>query len=71
MGTEGFCRQKNNGILNIVFICAWQKKQIFLETLKMQKAVRSWCQNSPQLAAWVCQLHILVPKQKKNKESKK
>lgn len=35
----------------------------------MQKAVRSWCQNSPQLAAWACQLHILVPKQKKPKES--
>lgn len=37
----------------------------------MQKAVRSWCQNSPQLAAWVCQLHVLLPRQKKKQVIKK
>lgn len=31
-------------------------------TLKMQKAERSLCQDSQQLAAWACQLHMLVPK---------
>lgn len=48
-----------------------KETDFFLETLKLQKAVRSWCQNSPQLAAWACQLHILVPKQKKNQGIKK
>lgn len=43
----GFLLPKNNGILNIVFICAWQKKQIFLRDIQNAEGTKELMPEQP------------------------